>query len=135
MSGGPHHFLPGLTNTQQSTMRSQFTAGPMQNQMGQMPSQLTSQMPVQMSNQLTPQMNNQMISQITNTLNTQMNPGMAGNNQILGQLNQQYNMSPSQMPQHQGTPMQMQQTTMSKFLLSLLHFSEVCLIFSFKNYI
>jgi len=115
MSGSSHHFLPGLTNVQPSGMRSQFGTGPMQGQMGsgmqnQLSTQLGNQMPVPLSNQ----MNNQIVSQISTSMNSQMNSGMAGGNQMLGPLSQQYSMGNNNPITHQ-TPnsLQMQQNPMA----------------------
>lgn len=118
MSGSAHHFLPGLTNVQPTGMRTQFGAGPMQNQMGasmQNPlnNQLANQIPIQLSNQMNTQLNTQMVSQISNSINTQMNNTM-GAAQMLGsinQMNQQYNMGNANTLAHQVSNMQMQQNT------------------------
>ncbi|XP_068916321.1 mediator of RNA polymerase II transcription subunit 30-like isoform X1 [Tenebrio molitor] len=111
MSAPQHHFMQNLNNSQQGALRNQFNPA-MQNQIGNsMQNQLGNQMPVQMQTSMSNQMNNPMIAQMANTLNNSMNPGMQGSNQILGQLNQQYNMNPAnQMTQHQATnSLQMQQ--------------------------
>lgn len=124
MSAPPHHFIPGLNA--QSGMRNQFGSGPMQNQMGggmqsQLANQLTNQMPVPMPNQMPPQMNNPIMSQMANTLNNQINAGMTTGNQMMAQINQQYNSingPTNQIPQHQTpTPMQMPQPAMGMYFL------------------
>lgn len=119
MSGSAHHYLPGLANVQPSGMRSQFVAGPMQNQMSaamQNPlnNQLANQLPVQLSNQMNTQLSNQMVSQISNSINNQMNNSMSGG-QMLGsisQINQQYNIGNTNPLTHQAPNMQMQQSSM-----------------------
>jgi hypothetical protein len=116
MSAPQHHFMQNLNNSQQGALRNQFNPA-MQNQIGNsMQNQLGNQMPVQMQTSMSNQMNNPMIAQMANTLNNSMNPGMQGSNQILGQLNQQYNMNPAnQMTQHQATnSLQMQQGSIGK---------------------
>ena len=77
-------------------------------------------MPVHMQNTMGNQMSNPMIAQMASTLNSSgLNPAMQGNNQLLGQLNQQYAMNPgNQMAQHQGAnPLQMQQGSMGNVVV------------------
>ena len=77
-------------------------------------------MPVHMQNTMGNQMSNPMIAQMASTLNSSgLNPAMQGNNQLLGQLNQQYAMNPgTQMAQHQGAnPLQMQQGSMGNVVV------------------
>lgn len=112
MSGQPHHYMPNLNNTQQSTMRNPFvqSPNPLQNQMGPgIPMQMANPMAAQMNNTI----NNSMMSPISSTLNSQMSPAMASNNQMLGQLNPQYNMNTTNQMNHQQTnTLQMNQGSM-----------------------
>lgn len=137
MSGPQHHFLPGLPTPQQGGMRNQFGTGPMPSQIGsgipnQMAGQLGNQMPVQIPNQMGQQMSSPMISpmgssltnqmgaqignQMNATMNNQINPALTAGNQLLGPLNQQFNINTaSQMQQHQtSNPLQLPQTSMGK---------------------
>ncbi|KAF2901577.1 hypothetical protein ILUMI_04606 [Ignelater luminosus] len=120
MSGPAHHFLPGLTNVQTNTARSQFGAGPLQTQMGngmqnQLNNQLGNQMPLPLANQINSQLNNQMVSQMSTSINNQMNSSsMTSSNQMLGPLTQQYNMGNNTPMTHQpANSLQIQQNPMT----------------------
>lgn len=109
MSGPQHHFLPNLPNSQQTAMRNQFTGSPIPNQMA---AGMQNQLGGQINSPLPGQINTQMMSPISNNMNTQLNQPMNTGNQMLNQLNPQYNMNAGgQMSM--GQP-QIQQTTMRK---------------------
>ncbi|XP_045481824.1 mediator of RNA polymerase II transcription subunit 30 [Harmonia axyridis] len=86
MAGPPHHYMTNLNNAQPNPLRNPFVQSPMQNQMNP-------GMPMQMANTMGAQMTQGMMSPMSSSLGNQMNPGMTGGNQMLGQLNQQYNMN------------------------------------------
>lgn len=119
MAGPTHRFLPNLgqqnCNQFAGAMQNQMNNS-MQNQMqGQMAGQL-SQMGMQMNsgmgNQLNNQMNHAMGGQLNNALANQMNNMSSASNQIMGQMNAQYNMGSTQIPQGNNQMQMVQQQSM-----------------------
>ncbi|XP_044765108.1 mediator of RNA polymerase II transcription subunit 30 [Coccinella septempunctata] len=86
MAGPPHHYMTNMNNPQTNQLRNPFVQSPMQNQLG-------SNMPMQMANSIGAQMSQGMMSPMSSSLGNQMSAGIGSGNQMLTQMNQQYNMN------------------------------------------